>query len=275
MRKLIFWALAVACCATLGATSAALGSSDRHQAALRHAQALRLNHMLVRSLRRSPALRALRRSAVAGTSQTFTDPTGDGKGCVDLTSIAVQADSSSLGFVIGTPAAAQLTADDDITIVFDADANAATGFGGIDFGIVVSGSDDGGLRGAFLKWDGTQFVPVASSLQGAFQTNAGLILALSLSDLGLTSASKSFTFSIGTMHGDTDGDFAPDSGVYTMPLAASVTTTSATTTAATTTTATTTTAAATTTTQKPKPKPKPKHKKKPLKHKKPKKKPHH
>jgi hypothetical protein len=258
MKKVTLWAVAGVCVAALGVASAAVGSSTRHASTARSARIARLSRALARSVRTSP-LAPLHR-LTGGVDGAFTDPSGDGAGGADITGVQVHSESGVVAFLIQLPTTAQLGADDAVTVFFDSDNSSSTGSGGIDYGIAIFGAADGSLIGGVLKWDGSAFTPVDSSLQGGFQANSGLILALPQSEIGISASATSFNFGVGTLHAGADGDFAPNTGLFAMSLqTAAATTTSATTTSAT----TTTTAATTTTTQKPAPKPKPKAKAKP------------
>ena len=264
MKRVTLWAVAGVCVAALAVASAAVGSSTRHAAAAtRYARIASLSRVLARSARPTP-LAPLHR-LVGGVDQAFTDASGDGAGGPDVTGVQVHAENGVVAFLIKLPSTAQLGADDAVSVVFDSDNSVSTGSGGIDYGIVVFGSGDGSLSAVVLKWDGSAFTPVGSSLQGGFEPNSGLILALPQSEVGISSTAPSLSFGVGTLHAGADGDSAPDSGLYVMSLQtpAATTTSATTTTAAATTTTVATTTATTTTTQKPTPKPKAKPKPKP------------
>jgi hypothetical protein len=126
----------------------------------------------------------------AGAAATFADPAGDAVGgAADMTQVAVSNDAAgniTFGFTIDR---ATLTPDDLLLILLDVDRDATTGFGGIDFGIVVTTDGPVLLRAA----PGSTFAPAPQPT--LYTADNGKTVVINRNDLGET---QGFVFEAAT-----------------------------------------------------------------------------
>jgi hypothetical protein len=169
-------------------------------------------------------------SAVAASTQTYPDSTGEDPASPDMTSIVVSNDDvGGLTFRINTPNRPQFTQDMAVVVFLDSDANQATGDPaglGTDYLIEI-------FRGEVIlyKWDGVDFAISATQSSLNHVWSSGATIRINASDLSNT---RKFTFEVITVanivYDDTTGaidcsacarDFAPAVGLhtYTMVLA--------------------------------------------------------
>src|SRR4051794_26495057 len=195
MKKVTLYGAALTLCAALGLVSAAVGATNHYAAPRPQTHVVRVMHTVMPAAPRN-AVQPLRRLARVAASQVFTDPTGDSGPGADIASTTVTVNGSMLSLAIQL---SSLGAADTVLVVFDSDGNAATGADGIDYGIIVFGSDNGGLTGGVLKWNGNDLGPTPASLQGSFAAGTGLTLGLPLADLGMSPSTPSFNFGLGTI----------------------------------------------------------------------------
>lgn len=145
-------------------------------------------------------------AAVAGNSQTFLDSTGENPAAPDITSIVVSNDDAGLiTFQVNISNRPSLTADMEIDLFLDTDANPATGdpqsFGAEYLIQLAQGS------GGLFKWNGTDYS--SSSTQSSLVSSyaaGGATIKVSASDLGGTHAFNFLAIAASGVTTDANGD---------------------------------------------------------------------
>jgi Ca2+-binding RTX toxin-like protein len=146
-------------------------------------------------------------------STQFADPAGDvPAGGMDITNVVVSADSGRLTFAIEIPTHPTLPATKHIAVGLDTDRNVATGRGGLDYRLWVTGSRN---SVELDRWSGSSWVFVHDrSVTHTYQR--GVTIGISTLSLG----TASFDFVVATFGQDavTLEDGAPDEGMWRFDL---------------------------------------------------------
>ena len=158
-------------------------------------------------------------AAGAGAEQRYSDPSGDSGGAPDVTSVVVANDAAGVISVRITSNQTTLAADAGLFLGVDSDRNNATGEGGVDYLLVLDGSDQSYDLG---RWNGSDYdFAVASDSVSASYESGVLVIRVSRSDLGGTTG---FRFVIVSAQYSGDEivalDEVPDAGVFEYALTA-------------------------------------------------------
>jgi hypothetical protein len=161
------------------------------------------------------AVLALLLSGVSGAAAaaTLTDPQGDAVGgAADITQVVVSNDfDGNVTFALTIPDRTTLTTDDRIFIFLNTDKDTTTGFGGLDYAIVVD-SDGATLVRAS---GGTSFAPAPHTTLSVTADGKGV--TINRGELGETTGFLFFTETT-LDSSDSAADSAPDVGTATYEL---------------------------------------------------------
>jgi hypothetical protein len=148
----------------------------------------------------------------AGGTETFTDPQGDAVGgAADITQVDVSNDfDGNVTFTLTIPDRTALTPDDRLFVFLNVDKDSATGFGGLDFAIVIDSEGATLVRAA-----GSSFAPAPHTTLTV--TADRKALTISRDELGDT---RGFLFVVLSALDSSDSaeDMAPDTGTATYNL---------------------------------------------------------
>jgi len=148
----------------------------------------------------------------ATAADTFTDPTGDAVGgAADITQVVVSNDpDGNITFALTIPDRTTLTSDDRLFIFLNSDKDPATGFGGLDYAIVID--SDGAV---LVRAAGSSF---AQAPQTTLTVTADRkAVTINRSELGETTGFLFFAES-GLDSSESAEDSAPDSGTAAYDL---------------------------------------------------------
>ena len=150
--------------------------------------------------------------ALAATSATYADPTGDAKTAPDIAKVDVALDGGTggLSFDVQFAGAEQLALGGGFFIAFDSDRNARTGdTTGSEYLVVVWAQ-----AATLLRWDGVDMVPFNHQPLVVARAPGRATVALCSCDIG----TQAFDFAVVGFRGN-DIDVAPDNG-GTFPIPA-------------------------------------------------------
>ena len=168
-------------------------------------------------------------AVAAANSVTFQDSSGEDAAGPDITSLTVaNDDQGNVTFTLNIPNRPTLTADMEIDLVIDSDANPATGAantGGAEYILVLAGPLEGRAEAGLFRWDGTNFTSAGVSQSTLIFSYAnGATLRINASELGGTrrfgvralAATGVVLSPDGTPdYANSRTDSAPDRGVHT------------------------------------------------------------
>jgi hypothetical protein len=148
----------------------------------------------------------------AAAAETFTDPQGDATGgAADITQVDVSNDfDGNVTIALTIPNRTTLTPDDRLFVFLNVDKDSSTGFGGLDYAIVIDSEGATLVRAA-----GSSF---ASAPQTTLTVTADRkAITINRSELGDT---RGFAFGVlsGLDSSDSAEDMAPDTGTATYNL---------------------------------------------------------
>ena len=150
--------------------------------------------------------------ALAATSATYTDPTGDAKTAPDVAKVTIDLDAGTGGlkFDVDFAGAEQLALGGGFIIALDADRNSATGDKtGSDYAVIVWAE-----AALLLKWNGSDMVPFNHQPLLVARAPGKATVALCSCDIG----TQTFDFAVVGFRGN-DIDVGPDNGP-TFPIPA-------------------------------------------------------
>ena len=175
---------------------------------------------LARALARiaeSPAGHHLSYAASNTNPASFTDPANDSGTAPDILTVVVSNDAN--GNYVFRITVNKLTLPSSVLVLLalDTDQNPATGTSGFEY---VIACDEASGAVALLRWDGTQFTPVAAASLTAKDDSTGVSLTINKNDIGGVSTVNFVAESADVSGGVTPGseghfDRAPDTSEAT------------------------------------------------------------
>lgn len=167
----------------------------------------------------------------AAASQAYADPTGDGQGGPDVTSVSVGSVPGGLvAFQVTTNEA--IAGNEAILILVDTDNNATTGYQGAEYAMYAGAPQPASCGcGAgtatlteFEAWNGSALaVTQPPSFQVSMVAANELQVLIGLSDIGSPSSFRFAAVGVNVASQNTELDRSPDSGWYTYAPAADTT----------------------------------------------------
>ena len=151
----------------------------------------------------------------AAADQSYTDPAGDAtSGAPDITTVAVANDGAGK-ITIDVAFAALPGSGSFFGVSMDTDNNLNTGDYGADYSFFLPSSGDGWLE----RWDGSDFVPIASPTVRVSFANGVVHFEANRNDLGNTSGLTFLVLALRVSDQGIGEDWAPNDGFYQYTLA--------------------------------------------------------